>query len=400
MQRKILTFIIHGKKLLALYSKPHPKHGEGGWFVVTGAIEKGESAEEAVKREVKEETGLSVKEIFPLNWGSIYRWENKICEEYNFVSFVDSKEVRLNEEHSKYKWLNLDKFIEIIKWDDDKKFLREVLETALKKRNIYSKNRMKKDSNLLKRIRQNTNKGQHFLIDLEITNIASISKKDRVIEIGAGEGNITAKLAKKAEEVLAFEIDKRYAKILNTLEKNCKNLKVIHDNAFNYPWKNYTKIVSNIPYHISEQLINKAIKDEIQEMILIVSERFKKKLAKKQSKIGIISNLFYNIKFITKINKKCFFPSPRVNSWLIKMNRKKKFSNIESLLISILKRKGKLKNAILYSLVEKGKTKKESKKIIKNMNLNTQSLEKMMSRLTGKLLTRLTNELKLKSNSF
>jgi len=72
MQKKILTFVVHGKKILALYSEPHPEHGEGGWFVVTGAIEKVESAEEAVKREVKEETGLLVEEIFALNWGSIY----------------------------------------------------------------------------------------------------------------------------------------------------------------------------------------------------------------------------------------------------------------------------------------------------------------------------------------
>ena len=69
MQKKILTFIIHEKKILALYSEPHPKHGEGGWFVVTGSVEKNEDFEEAVSREVMEETGLAVEEIFPLNWG-------------------------------------------------------------------------------------------------------------------------------------------------------------------------------------------------------------------------------------------------------------------------------------------------------------------------------------------
>jgi 16S rRNA A1518/A1519 N6-dimethyltransferase RsmA/KsgA/DIM1 with predicted DNA glycosylase/AP lyase activity len=129
-------------------------------------------------------------------------------------------------------------------------------------------------------------------------------------------------------------------------------------------------------------------------MTLIVGERFKEKLASKQSKIGIISNLFYDIKFIAKVDKKCFSPPPRVNSWLIKMNRKKEFSNIESLLISILKRKGKLKNAILYSFVERGKTKREARKIIENMNLNILSLEKPMSRITGRLLIRLIKELK------
>jgi 8-oxo-dGTP pyrophosphatase MutT (NUDIX family) len=144
MQKKILTFVVHGKKILALYSEPHPKHGEGGWFVVTGAIEKGESAEDAVKREVKEETGLLVKEIFSLNWGSIYDWRGDICEEYNFVSFIKPGKIVLNEEHSKYKWLDIDNFTKIIRWDDDKKLLKKVLEKALNKE-IYFKELIIKD---------------------------------------------------------------------------------------------------------------------------------------------------------------------------------------------------------------------------------------------------------------
>ncbi len=140
MQKKILTFVVYEKKILALYSEPHPEHGEGGWFVVTGAIEGGEVPEDAVKREVKEETGLLVKEILALNWGSIYNWRGNICKEYNFVSFVEQpREIILNEEHSKYRWLDLDNFIKIIKWGDDKKLLKKVLEKALNKEKYFKK---------------------------------------------------------------------------------------------------------------------------------------------------------------------------------------------------------------------------------------------------------------------
>ena len=81
-----------------------------------------------------EETGLAVEEIFPLNWGSVYNWRNEVCEEHNFVSFVNSKKVILNEEHSKYEWLDIDKFIEIIKWGDNKELLGKVLKKALNKK--------------------------------------------------------------------------------------------------------------------------------------------------------------------------------------------------------------------------------------------------------------------------
>jgi len=139
MQRKILTFVVRKEKLLALYSEPHPKHGKGGWFVVTGGVENNETHEEAVARELMEETGLIAKEIIPLNWGSVYTWWNDLCEEYNFISFVDSTTIILNEEHSKYEWLDINDFIERIKWDDDKKILKVVLEKALKKELYFSK---------------------------------------------------------------------------------------------------------------------------------------------------------------------------------------------------------------------------------------------------------------------
>ena len=126
---------------------------------------------------------------------------------------------------------------------------------------------MKKILTTRKNLEQNLDKGQHFLRDLTIikkeVSTANISKKDKIIEIGAGEGILTAELIKKAGEVLAFEIDKRYASKLNFLEKSNKNLKIIYDNALDYSWRGYTKIVSNIPYFLSEQIIDKAIEEGI-----------------------------------------------------------------------------------------------------------------------------------------
>ncbi len=139
MQEKILTFIIRDEKMLALYSEPHPEHGKGDWFVVTGGVEDSESHETVVTREVMEETGLVVRETVFLNWSSIYNWEEDICEEYNFISFVDLSDVILNEEHSKYEWLELEDFIERIKWGGDKKLLREVLKKGMNREKYFQK---------------------------------------------------------------------------------------------------------------------------------------------------------------------------------------------------------------------------------------------------------------------
>ncbi|MEX0920279.1 MAG: NUDIX domain-containing protein [Candidatus Pacearchaeota archaeon] len=139
MKKKILTFVVNRGKFLALHSEPHPDHGKGGWFVVTGGVEENETHEEAVAREILEETGLAVDEIIPLNWGSIYNWWDELCEELNFISFVKSGEMILNEEHSKFDWLEIDEFIERIKWDDDKELLKTILEKALNKEKHFHK---------------------------------------------------------------------------------------------------------------------------------------------------------------------------------------------------------------------------------------------------------------------
>ncbi len=144
MNKKILSFIVKDGKFLVLYSESHPEHGDGGWFVVTGGVEKNETYEDAVVREIKEETNLDVKEIFNLNWGSIYDWLGELCKEMNFVSFVKSGKIILNEEHSKFDWLDLDEFVERIKWDDDKDLLKLVLSKALNK-DKYFKNIKFKD---------------------------------------------------------------------------------------------------------------------------------------------------------------------------------------------------------------------------------------------------------------
>jgi|TARA_B100001964_G_C13948625_1_gene472265 8-oxo-dGTP pyrophosphatase MutT (NUDIX family) len=138
MQKKILSFICRDNKFLALRNSPYKEHGGDFWFVVTGGVNEGESYNEAVKREIKEETNLDIKETLNLNWGSVYNWGEDTCEELNFISFAEQEEISLNEEHVEFQWLDLNDFVKRIKWDDNKEILKKVLEKALDKK-LYFK---------------------------------------------------------------------------------------------------------------------------------------------------------------------------------------------------------------------------------------------------------------------
>ena len=61
-------------------------------------------------------------------------------------------------------------------------------------------------------------KDQHFLIDKlaldRIIEYGKLSVSDSVLEIGAGYGNLTEKIAKKAGRVIAIEADPELASSL------------------------------------------------------------------------------------------------------------------------------------------------------------------------------------------
>jgi len=133
---KILTFIVneYNEILLLKGNKNDLQFKKSFWYVVTGGCEKCDlNREETVKREVKEETGLTTNHNIYLNWILEYKSLGIQCREYVYISFVNKSAIILNEENIDYKWCKFDEFIEKIKWFGDKGMLENVLRQAIKK---------------------------------------------------------------------------------------------------------------------------------------------------------------------------------------------------------------------------------------------------------------------------
>jgi 16S rRNA (adenine1518-N6/adenine1519-N6)-dimethyltransferase len=239
-------------------------------------------------------------------------------------------------------------------------------------------------------------KEQHFLqeekiLDLEIKE-AKLKAKDKVIEIGAGDGRLTKRILNKKCEVISFETDETFKSELEKIKKENSKLKLIFEDAKKHGWEGANKIVANIPYSMSEPLIHKMISEGIEEGVLIIGENFKKILETKETKAGIIANLYFNFKFICKIDKKHFKPVPRVDSWMISF-KEKKANKKEKILRSVVERNGKIKNAIIYALVESGKTKNQAREFILSSEIHEGVLEKPVQSLSGRVLEKIRESL-------
>lgn len=106
-----------GKILCLLRDRANFQKGE--WELMYGRIDQHEELFEALRREVKEETGLvgfSIERLLRV-W-HFYRGEKKPETEihgFTFHCLIDTQEVTLSSEHAEYRWLKPSEALELIK---------------------------------------------------------------------------------------------------------------------------------------------------------------------------------------------------------------------------------------------------------------------------------------------
>ena len=79
--------------------------GLGYWELPGGGLEYGETPHEALKRELREETGLKIKIIKPIYTFTAIR-EDYQTVGIGFLAIPEDDHVHISEEHTDYKWVN------------------------------------------------------------------------------------------------------------------------------------------------------------------------------------------------------------------------------------------------------------------------------------------------------
>lgn len=107
------------------------QYGRPSYVLVAGYVNRGESLEDAVRREIKEETGMTVSELKFNRTKFFERSESLMC---NFTAFVeDDSEMDPNYEIDKYSWFSREGARENIRPDSLAEFfLNSYLDEAKK----------------------------------------------------------------------------------------------------------------------------------------------------------------------------------------------------------------------------------------------------------------------------
>lgn len=198
-----------------------------------------------------------------------------------------------------------------------------------------------------KQFRTKKRLGQNFLVDesiiQKIIDEVAVSSDDTVIEIGAGAGFVTEKLAEKAKKVIAIELDEKAVEVLQDLP--CKNIEIIHQDILKTDISALVdvpvKIAANIPYYITSPILahllgeidedNNKNRQGIKEIILMVQYEVGKRIianekspSKDYGLLSILVNYWAETEFICKVPASSFYPAPKVDSALLKLKIRQK----------------------------------------------------------------------------
>ena len=139
---------------------------------------------------------------------------------------------------------------------------------------------------------------QHFLVDEEVVqdfiSYAHIEKEDIVVEVGPGRGILTKKIAPLAKKVICIELDLTLKDTLDALKENYNNLEIIYDNVLKAYIPPCDKIITALPYSIIEPFINKLLKCDFKEVIMIMGNRFVDSVCNHEiTKLSLLTNCFF-----------------------------------------------------------------------------------------------------------
>jgi 16S rRNA (adenine1518-N6/adenine1519-N6)-dimethyltransferase len=174
--------------------------------------------------------------------------------------------------------------------------------------------------------------GQHFLTDASWQErIARAVRIDEGVwvEIGAGHGEMTTRLAQRASKVFAVELDPRLAKRLREVTSTSKNVEVVESDVMAVDFKKLTggerfSVYGNLPYYITSPILHRLFEhaDRIDAIHIVIQFEVAVRIVAQPGRrdygyLSVVSQWFSRPEIAFRIPPEAFRPPPKVASALV-----------------------------------------------------------------------------------
>ncbi|MDA1009851.1 MAG: 16S rRNA (adenine(1518)-N(6)/adenine(1519)-N(6))-dimethyltransferase RsmA [Chloroflexi bacterium] len=184
--------------------------------------------------------------------------------------------------------------------------------------------------------------GQHFLVDeFLLSDIAAAAVADPstlVLEVGAGPGGLTEELVKRAERVVAIEIDEELATLtrerlaahegLHVLAADIlqfRPIELIEESGVEGPLTPYVA-VGNLPYYITQPIVRMLLEADPgpERIVVLVQREVAVRMVGGEGRESLLSNsikLYGEPRLLFPVPRQSFWPPPQVQSAVVQIDR-------------------------------------------------------------------------------
>lgn len=182
--------------------------------------------------------------------------------------------------------------------------------------------------------------GQHFLTDKNIARkiVESLSEQTQnILEVGPGTGVLTELLIQIPDKnLVAMDVDRDSIAYLKERFPEHQAHFLLQDflkSDLTSVFQADFSVIGNFPYNISSQILFKVIENrrQIPELIGMFQKEVAERIAsgpgtKKYGILSVLSQAFFETRYLFTVPEHVFSPAPAVKSAVIKMKRKTPFS--------------------------------------------------------------------------
>lgn len=178
--------------------------------------------------------------------------------------------------------------------------------------------------------------GQNFLVDQGVINsiVRSIAprEQDNLVEIGPGQGAITAQLLDSCAQLNVVELDRDLIPVLLAQFANAPGFKIHQADALQFDFAQLAtpdrplRIVGNLPYNISTPLIFRLLGYHglVADMHFMLQKEVVQRMAagpgeKNYGRLGIMTQYYCAVEQLFEVGPECFRPMPQVDSAIVRL---------------------------------------------------------------------------------